>query len=484
MIRKILEIKNLGSFISPIFGNPNWNGVLEKINVIYANNGSGKTTLTMLFRSLKGKNALLNFKKSFHSTDPISIKMMGEDNKPVNYSAGKWNKFVDKIEVFNSHFIEDNVHLITIKEDSTKPDIFEILSGNEGDTIRKQITDLKQVLLKFKNRRSNLRRERNKVTDAAKIQDYEKRLTENALEKAKIAANIRDKEKLLSDATEKYRDLYLERINNYLNLFNPSIRLSKLTQQGLRVLYSIEITGYDVKKDANHKQSLKYVLSEGDKNSLAFSFFLAKLDLLPDLSDYMIVIDDPITSFDYARKATTVNNLISLTEKVKMLILLTHDLTFANDFSSRLNYKANNLKIEHNGTTSFIINHDIESESLTGVFKDLSVMHNYLSNGAVSDIERREVLRCIRPSLEGIFRIKFFKEFKKNEWLGDIIDKIVNADSTSNYFRYKNILDELTEINHYSKKLHHTDPYTIESPINHYELRNYVLRTLELIRQI
>ena len=59
MINKILQIKNLGKFISPTFGKENWNGKLEQTNVIYANNGSGKTTLSLLFRSLKGRNELV-----------------------------------------------------------------------------------------------------------------------------------------------------------------------------------------------------------------------------------------------------------------------------------------------------------------------------------------------------------------------------------------------------------------------------------------
>lgn len=104
--------------------------------------------------------------------------------------------------------------------------------------------------------------------------------------------------------------------------------------------------------------------------------------MLPNLTEYTIIIDDPITSFDYSRKSTTINNLVILSRKVKMFILMSHDLIFANEFSRRLNYSCNNLKIDYNGNTSYFIKHDIEKESLTGVFKDLTVLHEYLINGA------------------------------------------------------------------------------------------------------
>jgi hypothetical protein len=159
-------------------------------------------------------------------------------------------------------------------------------------------------------------------------------------------------------------------------------------------------------------------------------------------------------------------------------------LTFANDFSRKLNYSCKNLKIDYNGNSSYIINHDIEKESLTGVFKDLTVLHEFLSNGAVSDTERRDIARCIRPVLEGVFRIKFFREIKRTEWLGDIIRKIRDSTNPSIFAHYKPILTELSEINDYSKDYHHSNPYFYETPINDEELRNYVGRTIELLHRM
>ncbi len=57
-----------------------------------------------------------------------------------------------------------------------------------------------------------------------------------------------------------------------------------------------------------------------------------------------------------------------------------------------------------------ILNYDLEHETLNGLFKDFSVLNNYLEKGVETDTEKRNVARCIRPILEGYIRIKFYGE--------------------------------------------------------------------------
>ncbi len=267
-------------------------------------------------------------------------------------------------------------------------------------------------------------------------------------------------------------------------LFNHNLKINKLTQKKNRVVYSLQVSGHEIKKTEKSTYSLRYILSEGDKNALALSFFLARLDLIDGIEDYTVIIDDPITSFDYSRKNTTLNNLISLSRKVKCFILLTHDLGFAGDFSKRINYQCKNLKIIYNGTSSFIKEHDIERETLTGMFKDITVLHDFLKAGAETDTQRREIVRCIRPVIEGIFRIKYFGQIDKTDWLGNIIEKIRECDQGSSFYGVKKDLRGLIEINDYCKVYHHSTPYYLEAPINEDELRNYVIRSLKLIECI
>jgi wobble nucleotide-excising tRNase len=55
-----------------------------------------------------------------------------------------------------------------------------------------------------------------------------------------------------------------------------------------------------IRSDRN-EASLRYFLSDGDKNALALSFFLAKLDLFDNIGEFIVVVDDPFTSFDTHR---------------------------------------------------------------------------------------------------------------------------------------------------------------------------------------
>lgn len=484
MIKKILQIKNFGKFISPTFGKENWNGIFDQTNVIYANNGSGKTTLSLLFRSLKGRNELVNKKKSFSATENPEIILLEENNKEIKYTKNKWSRFQKDIEIFDSFYIEDNVYIITIKEDLNTPNFFEILLGEESIKIRKKIDGLKEQIKKLSNKRTSLKYKRTHTEDEKIKADFEKKINDNVAIAEKTKKQILKLESNILELSSCHREEYLQKINSYLRMFSPNLQLGKILDKGFRAVYILQISGHELKNSVTSNYSFRYSLSEGDKNALSLSFFLARLDMLPNLNDFTVIIDDPITSFDYSRKNTTINNLVSLSRKVKQFILLTHDLTFANDFSRKLNYDCNNLKIDFNGTTSHIIKHDIERESLTGVFKDLTVLHEYLANGAANDTERRDIARCIRPVLEGIFRIKFFREIQRTEWLGDIIGKIRNSSPPSIFDNYKSFVPELSEINDYSKDYHHSNPYNFETPINDQELRNYVARTIELLHKI
>lgn len=484
MIKKILEIKNLGKFKNPQFGKDNWNGQFEQTNVIYANNGSGKTTLSLLFRSLLGENELLLKKKSFGVKELPEVRMLDETNKEIRFFKGKWNRALENFQIFDSYYIEDNVYIITLKNNLKTQSIFEILLGEECVQIHNKINALKEESKKLKNKRTNLRNKKNHAEAEEIKKNYVLLMEENLKERDALFKDISSLEAKLIDLSSMHRDEYLIKINEYLRIFNPNLKIGKLSQIKQKVVYTLQISGNSLRTTDKTKYSLKYSLSEGDKNALSLSFFLAKIDLLPNLQDQTIIIDDPITSFDYSRKNTTTNNLINLSKKVKLFILMTHDLTFANDFSRRLNYKCNNLKIDFNGGSSQFINHDIEKESLTGVFKDLTVLHEYLLKGAANDTERRDIARCIRPVLEGIFRIKFFREIERTEWLGDILGKIRDSVSGSIFEPFKTLLPELSEINDYSKEYHHSNPYYFETPINDEELRNYVIRTLDVLKKM
>lgn len=115
---------------------------------------------------------------------------------------------------------------------------------------------------------------------------------------------------------------------------------------------------------------------------------------------------------------TTITQLTRLAKKVNQFFLLTHDLHFANDFNNACNEQILNLKIQNLNGGSALFLHDVRIEMLTGFNKDLMTLRRFLDGKIPEDaIYLREVIRCIRPTIEGIFRIKYFKRISETQWL-------------------------------------------------------------------
>lgn len=153
----------------------------------------------------------------------------------------------------------------------------------------------------------------------------------SALEKLKKLKD--EKQARLDQFKHTVFDKYLAAINRYLKAFAPYLELRQLTSHYIgsstepSVKFALCIEGKEVlQKDDPDKPSVKYSLSEGDKNAFALSFFLASLELDPLLSEKIIVFDDPVSHFDEKRTATLLNYLVHFGQSARQVFLLTHDL--------------------------------------------------------------------------------------------------------------------------------------------------------------
>jgi hypothetical protein len=72
----------------------------------------------------------------------------------------------------------------------------------------------------------------------------------------------------------------------------------------------------------------KNTLSEGDKSTLAFAFFIASLEAMPDLSNQVVIFDDPLSSLDETRREATARVLLGLSPKLNQLCVFTHKKDF------------------------------------------------------------------------------------------------------------------------------------------------------------
>lgn len=485
MIKKILKIKNFGKYLSFTVPSGDWNGSFTKVNTIYAENGSGKTTLTQLFKSLKGDNKIVTRKKSFKATGEIEVEFLDQNNSQLTFQDKKWNRKVNKIEAFDSLFTENNVYLISLGNYDKNIGIskYKFVFGEEGVRIYNKIVNLRSERKKQRNKRSRLNYKLKKSQEnSIRKNKLQRSLSDLKEQGNEIDTEIPKLERQLIKIAEDFGTIYLDKINSYLKYFNPQIQLTRLNKKGLNFVYHLSISDELVRSDSD-SISLKHTLSEGDKSSLALSFFLARISLLDDIHERVIIFDDPISSFDSGRRNVTINHLKKIAIRSKQFFLLSHDLNFIKSFNDKIEV-VTNLKIVSNGIQSKIVRQDVGKETMTGIFKDLTVLHEYLDSGATTFSEKRETVRCIRPVIEGVFRIKYYGKIKPDEWLGDFIGYIRNAENGELFYNLKESYDELSDINDYSKEYHHSNPNYLEVPINDEELRNYVLRTIDVLRKI
>ena len=284
---------------------------------------------------------------------------------------------------------------------------------------------------------------------------------------------------------------YGEKTNDYLKKFGTEFEIVEARggsyvgrSKDPTVEYKLTLSGQEILfEDDEINPCFKYTLSEGDKSSLSFAFFLAKLDLDPNLSNKIIIFDDPLSSLDSNRRTATTQQLQRINGLAKQIIILTHNTIVARKFWNEIDKsKCKNLQIVRSTGTYKISEWDLEKETSGEYFNNYFILEKYLNEGISGHQQLRNVARCIRLLLEGYLRLRFPGKFTESEWLGDFIKKIENASNGEPLSNMKPQLNELKDINDFSKKYHHSsNPNADCEAIIDAELKSFVDRTLKIV---
>jgi hypothetical protein len=113
--------------------------------------------------------------------------------------------------------------------------------------------------------------------------------------------------------------------------------------------------------------------------------------------------------------------------------------------------------------------------------KNYHLLHNYSENPAAQLQHLKEVADTLRIILEEYLRLKFPKAWAENDWLGDMIGKIRQAQPGTPLSLCHSLVDELGHINTYSQRFHHGGTGEVADEPEARELKNYVDRTLRVI---
>ena len=286
---------------------------------------------------------------------------------------------------------------------------------------------------------------------------------------------------------------YQKRINELLDMFGAGFRIINTKSQypGGTPRSSYQLVINDVAVDIGHaktpidKISFKNTLSSGDRSTLALAFFLAQAERDPELSKKTLVFDDPFSSQDRSRRTCTQQRIAKLCERAKQVVVLSHEPAFLSLFVDAYPRAAEVrcLQLMRLGADDTTVTEcDLREETRGDYFKDHGALTKYLAEGAPDATGRRHVARSIRLVLEGYLRFKLPHQFGATDWLGEMIAKIRNADAGTPLGLAQKILDELTDLNDYSKKYHHDqNPSANTEPVDDGELRTYAKRAIELV---
>ncbi len=210
------------------------------------------------------------------------------------------------------------------------------------EKFQKCVDETRNILKQKKEQKEKLEKLKTELKEArikkAKHDSYDWQKSKEEAERKLSVLNCRHErlKRLLEKIDKKLKELYdqkrpdIETINNYLKALNlPKYSLDK----DYRVVLN---------SDALENSEAKIILSDGEKTTLAFAYFLARLKLFykkEDLKNLVVVIDDPISSLDEQRIYNTtclvakinqelVGEALKENEDKAQVFVLTHNHTF------------------------------------------------------------------------------------------------------------------------------------------------------------
>ncbi|MEW7850084.1 AAA family ATPase [Massilia aurea] len=282
--------------------------------------------------------------------------------------------------------------------------------------------------------------------------------------------------------------VYEKSINVLLQKFGATFRIEKMDANfrggAPRTDYGIKMRGKSVVLDGGVPR-FATALSDGDKRTLAFAFFVASSAADPKIQSRIIVIDDPMCSLDANRKHHTKTVLRSLHAKADQLILLAHDPFFIRDLRDELLSKDGQSQVQilqlchaENGYTK-ISKFDVSQACESKYYRNHRMLKEFCSG---TRQEERNVAMALRPFLEGYIHRRFPLLVPEEVMFGSAIGIIKAAQSPSPLAFAHALVDELSELNAYASQFHHdTNQGNADGvPVIAEELRAHCERALHL----
>jgi wobble nucleotide-excising tRNase len=302
-----------------------------------------------------------------------SLEKFSESKKQKPYHSIKTIEKNDLIDIIGQYQkilqdINDNIE-ITVKHISTYKDKF------RNDTVSIELQGLKNIIQEYEKKKARLEQ-------TGKCNEYTK------------------KEEFIENLTNKVDKLS----SNFKKVYGITVKFKN-------------------KKVSNN--DLQFVFSDSDRRALALSIFWAKLSTAKhsEITSKIIVLDDPVTSFDDNRIIKNNDIIWNFKDKANQVILLTHYPSFIKDFYKRCNPndRSNFMEIKQDNQTSFLEKMDMEFFCCTEMEQQFYSISDYINKRSAADIRQK-----LRPYFENHLKTLFLKSMIENNLLNQRLEVKIN----------------------------------------------------------
>jgi wobble nucleotide-excising tRNase len=245
------------------------------------------------------------------------------------------------------------------------------------------------------------------------------------------------KQKDLETYTKTIFDTYQKRINDLLVTLGADFTITDLKgKTDARANESYSDFGFlilnkkvPLKVHKDDEPCFKNTLSEGDKSTLAFAFFISSLEKTPDLDKQVVILDDPLSSLDETRREATARILLELSPKLNQLCVFTHKKDFLRMVFDKIPDN-NVLQVRSDKTNgSWLEPFDVEEDRKSEHAKMVEAMVRYVLEdfGPTPDMMQGN----IRKVFEIVLKTKYYRalaaDIKQKKGFAKLLETLFGA---------------------------------------------------------
>ena len=337
--------------------------------------------------------------------------------------------------------------------------------------------------IEIQNRLSRLENQKTRFEPLAK--DLLEKRSKLIEKRAAVDATKVILKKEIDDDAARVVGKYQAGINHYLAHFGCDIRIESV-EPGFpsgkaSVQYTLKAHGHAIELGISATAPcFETVLSDGDKYTLALSFFFARLRDHVALTSRTVVLDDPVNSLGFSRRTLIEGVIRDLRQRGAQVVVLTHDERLAAMmWRDRQLKDIAALQVARTRAGSRLKPWDVEHATQSEYVEHYLSLVNYLENGG----DHRGPAGCIRPYVEQRLRHLYpGPPFETRDTLGQMIAKIRNSVPGSRVNVLKNKLPELVAINDAALASHHaTDDVPGMPPLTPEGVRLFAQKALDIL---